>query len=176
MIEKLFPIEPEDQKSTVCIGALDIINIRNYLPENAKTLIISSKRSFETEKMKKLLSEMRNEFIICDSVVPNPDIDEIDDLIGEFSNKDIGFILSIGGGSIIDTGKALSLAIHSNNSFKFNDIFREKQHLDFVSKVPCYAVPTTAGTGSEFTPFATIWDKKHNKGKVRNQKNKKSTK
>ena len=65
-------------------------------------------------------------------------------------------IIAIGGGSVIDTAKAVREALAKNN--------RDIRALFGTPNTPkpramLIAAPTTHGTGSELTPWATIWDK-----------------
>lgn len=83
------------------------------------------------------------------------------------NNFSVTNIIAIGGGSVIDLAKGI-IALHSIISTKFTidiirDRIRDKKYLEYKM---CYhnfvAVPTTAGTGSEATQWATIWDDKSN--------------
>jgi len=65
-------------------------------------------------------------------------------------------IIAIGGGSVIDTAKAVRAALSKN----CRDIRALFGHADSRKpKALFIAAPTTHGTGSEVTPWATIWDK-----------------
>jgi alcohol dehydrogenase len=66
-------------------------------------------------------------------------------------------IVAVGGGSAIDTAKVLSAT--GNDSARLQR-YLEGRFLDDNSQcLPIIAVPTTAGTGSEVTSWATVWDK-----------------
>ena len=77
----------------------------------------------------------------------NPDITEIMSGIELFEANACDFIVSIGGGSAIDTAKCINMLSNNNNHAELRDAPRAC-HL---------AVPTTAGTGSESTCFAVIY-------------------
>lgn len=68
-------------------------------------------------------------------------------------------LLAFGGGSAIDAGKVINFALseYCRSHSLLMLIGNSKLH-SRVQPKPLYAVPTTAGTGSEVTPFATIWD------------------
>jgi len=63
-------------------------------------------------------------------------------------------IISLGGGSVIDTAKAMSIVMKEGGSI------REFQGLQMLTRpqIPHIAIPTTAGTGSEVTSAAVIFD------------------
>jgi phosphonate metabolism-associated iron-containing alcohol dehydrogenase len=98
---------------------------------------------------------------VVDDVRPNPDVAELKALYEAFwAGADRAeAIVAIGGGSAIDTAKALMVGTASG---RFDEMiaalaagkgFRPAQVKTLI------AVPTTAGTGSEVTPWATIWDR-----------------
>lgn len=76
--------------------------------------------------------------------------------------------MAVGGGSCIDLAKVMSLA---KSGVEFDQILEQRiargKRVDALAHVPVVAVPTTAGTGSEVTPWAAIWDmRKKNKYSV----------
>lgn len=84
---------------------------------------------------------------------PSPDI--IDYVVSEFKNKSIHLVVSIGGGSVMDTGKAVSAMLPQNESvMEYLEGLGNKQHNGI--KAPFIAVPTTSGTGSEATKNAVL--------------------
>lgn len=97
---------------------------------------------------------------VLDRVSTNPDMDDLDVLAGECSNEAArpDCIIALGGGSAIDTAKVLSRTIGSESDTPLSDCFRKGIPLDERGGVPIVAIPTTAGTGSEVTCTATIWD------------------
>lgn len=93
-----------------------------------------------------------------DRVTPNPDIDLLDAALPALRQSPPALILALGGGSVIDTAKALALALPAVG-WSFAGHFRAGGALPEAEALPILAVPTTAGTGAEVTQFATIWDK-----------------
>lgn len=65
-------------------------------------------------------------------------------------------VVACGGGSVLDTGKLLAFLI--SNDFQIDDDFDrfDKNVLAEASRIPCIAVPTTAGTGAEVTANCVI--------------------
>ena len=72
-------------------------------------------------------------------------------------------LIAIGGGSVIDMAKSCVALFYLMSKAKFNDIdiiksIKTKEYLQHPMLIPIYAIPTTAGTGSEVTRWATVWD------------------
>jgi alcohol dehydrogenase len=105
------------------------------------------------------------ELRVLDTVAPNPDLGSIELALAALGGAPIELVIGLGGGSAIDTAKALSYALPAGGPGLLTRHFREGEPLPGHRPLPLIAIPTTAGTGSEVTPFATIWDqpraKKH---------------
>lgn len=88
-------------------------------------------------------------------VVPNtnPKVETVEGLFAQISGNVDGFI-AVGGGTTIDTTKLLNLAIVSQKPVKM--LLTEKTAPGALK--PCFAIPTTAGTGAEATRFAVCYD------------------
>ena len=124
-------------------------------------LLIVTSNSFRKNKIVKVIEKSKNNIFIFSSVKPNPTIEEIDHLSETYKSKNIKTIIAIGGGSVLDTAKTLSIIINNPNKKLLNDFFRKKKKFKFITKTKLIAIPTTSGSGAEVTPFATIWDKKN---------------
>jgi alcohol dehydrogenase len=71
--------------------------------------------------------------------------------------------MALGGGSAIDTAKALARIIAPGNDVSLSEHLREGRPFGGSGTLPIVAIPTTAGTGAEVTPFGTIWDRRSSK-------------
>jgi alcohol dehydrogenase len=100
---------------------------------------------------------------LFDTVRPNPDLEMIDALSDSIRKADPDCLIALGGGSAIDTAKALARLISSTNGITLADHFRRGEPFVGSGPLPIIAIPTTAGTGAEVTPFGTIWDHRLNK-------------
>jgi len=69
--------------------------------------------------------------------------------------RELDFILAVGGGTILDTAKCA--AILSTNKGKIEDYVKTKKQVLQNNGLFFVAIPTTAGTGSEVSPWATVW-------------------
>jgi alcohol dehydrogenase len=96
--------------------------------------------------------------IVIDDVAPNPDFKLLRTQCERFATlrEQPEVIVALGGGSVIDSAKVFSAA--GGNFEKVRTFLETKQGADDLSSTPIVAVPTTAGTGSEVTCWATVWD------------------
>lgn len=87
---------------------------------------------------------------IVSNIQPNPELEFLQKIKHSLSKKQC--IVAIGGGSVMDSAKFLSVygEIAPNNGSL--DISKDSEFMSL------YAIPTTAGTSSELTKWATIWD------------------
>jgi alcohol dehydrogenase class IV len=98
-------------------------------------------------------------FVVFDRVTPDAPIPVIEEGIALFRDEACDAIVAFGGGSVIDTAKAIGLA--AANARHPRDLVGYFKGLH--APVPLYAVPTTAGTGSEVTVAAVISDPASNR-------------
>ncbi len=84
----------------------------------------------------------------------NPKIEDIEKGIAVYQKEKCNLVMAVGGGSVIDTAKAISLlAVQDDAPLKY--VTQEKK-LEREG-VPLIAIPTTSGSGSEATSFAVIY-------------------
>jgi phosphonate metabolism-associated iron-containing alcohol dehydrogenase len=98
---------------------------------------------------------------VIDDVRPNPDVAELKALYENFWRDDgnAEVIVAIGGGSAMDTAKALMVGTASGSFDDLVALLASGKPFVPPKVKTLIAVPTTAGTGSEVTPWATIWDR-----------------
>lgn len=92
---------------------------------------------------------------IADNVPPDSDLRMVNQLADLYREKECDAIIAVGGGSVMDTAKGVNIVVSENATdlMAFSGIGSLKRHLK-----PLFAVPTTAGTGSEVTQVAVIKD------------------
>ncbi len=121
-------------------------------------LIITGAKSFESGDIgKKLLSSLESENLIIHRarVQKEPSPGEVDKITRECFSKDINLVVAIGGGSVMDTGKAVSAMLLTGEGVRdYLEGVGSKMHSG--RKIPFIAIPTTSGTGSETTNNAVI--------------------
>jgi len=89
----------------------------------------------------------------------NPSLVDIKNISHKFHQSNINQIIGIGGGSSMDVAKILCASIPAlNKGYDITDLLEDPSIIEGLNVLQCIHVPTTAGTGSEVTSFATIWD------------------
>ena len=108
------------------------------------------------EGLKKALEQTKIQFAIYDAVATEPTVDYVKEGLKSFKDNGCDFLVAVGGGSPIDTAKAIAIMATNPGSIE------EYKGLGKVTKegAPLIAIPTTAGTGSEVTQFTIITDTK----------------
>ena len=112
----------------------------------------------------KVLDDAGIPYEVFSDIKPNPTVTNVLNGVEAFAKSGADFILAIGGGSSIDTSKAIGI-ISSNPEFK--DVVSLEGVADTKHKsVPIIALPTTAGTAAEVTINYVITDEKKEKKMV----------
>ena len=109
-----------------------------------------------TKKVTDLLEAENMDFEIYSEIQPNPTIENVQSGVAAFKKAAADYIIAIGGGSSMDTAKAIGIIITNP---EFEDV-RSLEGLSATKKpcVPIFAVPTTAGTAAEVTINYVITD------------------
>jgi len=156
----------------VQFGPASLNKLFDYLSEGLNAvLLISSKTAAEKSGahaiIKRLVESKGIHFYYKNTISPNPRLVEIDALSKYCKDNAIDCLISVGGGSVIDAAKFLSVSAVSQKSCK--QILKEK-NID-VNPLHHIAIPTTAGTGSEVSKGAIVSDPdSHWKGGLRGEK------
>jgi hypothetical protein len=100
-----------------------------------------------------------------DRIEPNPDVAWLAPLYERFWREHAGCeaLVAVGGGSAIDTAKAMMVGTASGKFDELVELLATGKPFKPHAVKALIAVPTTAGTGSEVTPWATVWDRAGNK-------------
>lgn len=106
-----------------------------------------------------LLQEYSVEVVGFATIDPEPGPDSIDRVADQFANLGVDIVVSMGGGSVLDAAKGVAVILTFGG-----------KTWDFVGRgkvpgevIPIIAIPTTAGTGSEVTPYAIFKNKALNR-------------
>lgn len=130
-----------------------------------KFFIITSKRWKEKGLLSIIeaqLEKYKIEYEYYFDIIGEPVVEDVDNAYKKAKKENCDVVLALGGGSIMDVGKAVAALITNGKSVK--------DYLEFVGTdakiindpVPFIAIPTTSGTGSEVTKNSVIGSKKEN--------------
>lgn len=97
------------------------------------------------------------EVVIYNNVRQNPNVNTVEDGIQFSKDEKCDSVIGLGGGSAIDTAKAVSVL--SKNQGPVDEYLSENRKITNRG-FPLIAIPTTAGTGTEVTQYASIIDEK----------------
>jgi acyl-CoA reductase-like NAD-dependent aldehyde dehydrogenase/alcohol dehydrogenase class IV len=93
---------------------------------------------------------------IYDKVPADPDLEAVDEATDYARKVNADCIVSVGGGSVIDTGKGVCVVL--KNGSRANDHLRTMMLTE--PQTPHIVIPTTSGTGSEVTSYAVLTSRK----------------
>lgn len=116
------------------------------------------------DKVLKVLEKAAIPYVIFSEIKPNPTVSNVKAGVKAFADSGADFILAIGGGSSIDTAKAIGII---TNNPEFSDVVSLEGVAPTKKKsVPIIALPTTAGTAAEVTINYVITDEQNHKKMV----------
>lgn len=123
-----------------------------------KVLIVTDKGLMNLHLLDPMIDELKKEgmeYVIFDGVQPNPTIPNIEDCKDAYIKNKCQGIIAFGGGSPMDCAKAAGARVVKPKQ----SVRQMRGYLKVHKKIPpFFAVPTTAGTGSETTLAAVVSD------------------
>ena len=132
-----------------------------------KALIVTDKDLIKfgvADQVIAVLKDANIPYEIFDEVKPNPTVENVKAGIAAFQAAGADFMIAIGGGSSMDTSKAIGIII---NNPEFSDVVSLEGVANTKKKsVPVIALPTTAGTAAEVTINYVITDEENVKKMV----------
>ena len=133
---------------------------RARLPEGRGLIITggtSTTRLGYVAKVADALAEAGHETMVYNKVQPNPTIEGVRECAALCRAENIAFVVGLGGGSSIDTAKAVAI-MATNEGDWWDYIHGGTGGGKRIAKagLPIVAIPTTAGTGTEADPFTVI--------------------
>lgn len=140
-------------------GENSILRIANYCQMRGfnKVLIVTAPFITASEKLVPLYEKLRNaniEFCVFDKVEREPNFDLCEEVKHTALEEKADVIVAVGGGSVIDLCKVVCCGVTDDRPLnKFAGILKVRK-----KPLPLFAVPTTAGTGSETTYISVVSD------------------
>jgi alcohol dehydrogenase class IV len=122
-----------------------------------KALLVTDQNLVKLGIVEKVAQSLRRSgvsFAVFDGVYTEPIVEFVQEGVKAYQENGCDFLLAVGGGSPMDTAKAIAVMVTNSGSIE------DYQGLGKIPQKgsPVIAVPTTAGTGSEVTPFTIITD------------------
>ena len=104
--------------------------------------------------IKATLTKLGVEYVVFDGILPDPAFDQVQEGEAMIRTQRCQAVIAVGGGSVLDAAKMMAM-LHTNPGSleSFDGIQKCKR-----PGLPLFAIPTTAGTGSEITLAAVITD------------------
>lgn len=131
---------------------------------NRNIAFIMSETSVKRFGFHELINSLsiKNTVTLISNINSNPTQEDLRIALNMIMQQPLDLIIAIGGGSAIDLAKGIS-AFHNNNDIpptldSLTNAIEQKLYINRNSIIDLIAIPTTAGTGSELTQWATIWD------------------
>lgn len=140
-------------------GAVQNVAVEAQRRGFKKALVVTDKdlvKFHVAEKVTALLEQAHLDYVLFDEVKANPSVDIIKQGVETFKQVGADYLIAIGGGSPIDSAKAIGIII---NNPEFADVLSLEGVAPTKNKcVPIIAVSTTAGTAAEVTINYVITD------------------
>lgn len=156
---KYFPVPTPD----CIVGAHSVRDIPEILHsyQGKRPLIVTDNTLLELGIVTQVLSRLDAQNIpyhLYSDIKPDPDFETVRTGVEQYHQGDCDSLVLVGGGSVIDCGKAIAASIATKKDIsKLVGLLKVHR---FVP--PMIAIPTTAGTGSECTIAAVVTDRKQN--------------
>lgn len=129
-----------------------------------RILLITSRSHVSSGVISDLQNSLQDKtYKLISNISPNPTASEISHTCAFLNSEKWDSVVAIGGGSVIDTAKIVALYANSNSPPSRIDLLTPKSVENIRRHCQLVVAPTTAGTGSEVTQFATVWDDHKNK-------------
>jgi alcohol dehydrogenase class IV len=139
----------------ICRGAVQAtVGEVSRISSGDRVLLVTGARSGTHPSLAPVFSELNGKFDCRRYTVKEwlATIEEYDAYKSVFSGYEPGCIVAVGGGRIIDFAKIIATNLSANDVRS-----RQKNGEPIIRTVPLVAVPTTAGSGAEATPFAVFY-------------------
>jgi alcohol dehydrogenase YqhD (iron-dependent ADH family) len=108
------------------------------------------------DTIKNLLEENGIKTFHFSGIEPNPQASTINKATKVIAESNVGMLLALGGGSVMDATKAIAALVYDKATDIWPYVTGEPLSGQFTGALPVICIPTTAATASEVTPFAVI--------------------
>lgn len=131
-------------------------------PESTVLLLVWNESVLEIPEIAEFVAQEKYHLVVQPFTASNPELTQLYEMYRHTRMLNVGLVIAIGGGSVLDVGKSLC-CLYGKEIASEEDLRKMIRNKTYGSPVcPWIGVPTTAGTGSEVTCWATIWDSHNN--------------
>jgi Alcohol dehydrogenase, class IV len=141
--------------STVISGYQALNDLSYLLQDKQKALLVTDKNILGIPAVQALIARLQQQIAslsLVDTVPPEPSQHDVAAIVAALPHGDVDLVIGIGGGSVLDVAKLLSVLCVADAPTLTALLAGEKPHKRTASLL----IPTTAGTGSEATPNAIL--------------------
>ena len=143
---------------TKIIYGIDQVQSVGSCINHRRAILITSQGFFDRGLVDKVSAYADSIVGAISNVQSHPEFVDVEKLYQEAREYQFDLIIAMGGGSVIDVAKFISVCCE-NESYQFvEDLTKGKIKRKNCKSIPVVSIPTLAGTGSEITPYLTIWD------------------
>ncbi len=135
--------------------------VKTLKEEKVEKVMLATDKSIRglglTKELEDALTRANLSYVVYDDILPNPTIDMVEEGLKIYLKNNCKAMIAFGGGSVMDCAKVIlaRVAKPKKSVQKMKGLLKIRKKLP-----PLFAVPTTAGTGSETTLAAVITDGK----------------
>ena len=148
---------------TKIVYGINSLNEIDKYTKGRKTLLVTSKGFLKRGLVERVKSLTKNIVDVVSDVKSHPEFRDLEEIYNRIKIIDYELILAIGGGSVLDASKFFSVQNEQKDYQFVEDLVKGKKEKKNYNLIPIISIPTTSGTGSEITPWATIWDMQEKK-------------
>ena len=136
-----------------------LVELASAAPDGV--LLLTDKGIIQAGIASKILSKLEEKGftpVVFDDIPGNPNIPDVKKALAAIEGKHITHVVALGGGSVLDVGKAVGLLL-GDPELDYEEVQWHRQAIK-KTPLPVIGIPTTAGTGSEVTHVAVVGDSK----------------
>ena len=135
-------------------GAASQLGKQRAIKKLKRLLVVTDKGVAAAGITERVTSSLKNVALVDDEAPADGECGHINALAARAKDADVDGIVAVGGGTAIDTAKAVNVVLTKGGAFEDHEGFASIR----ARLMPMAAVPTTAGTGAECTQFLVIYD------------------
>lgn len=139
-------------------GALDYLPNIGVIAQSKKVLFVVGASFLKESGILDLVLEAFDEHskqVELFSGITKSDVDTVNEVVETCRETNPDVVVGIGGGAVLDSAKIASCLFRNEGKIEDYVISKKRDLTEFP--LPLVAIPTTAGTGSEVSPFAVVW-------------------